>query len=120
MFLATKSILLKLYFVFFYNIFLLKISDTPLRSSLHSPASFTMMFLKPTENSCSSARFASPLSSLPLHQRAVKDQVILRGQYVFLVNQLVKNGSSTSNLKPHCLSCNRTHYHARRKFRLTF
>ena len=38
--------------VFFYNLFLLKVVDTPVRSivykKLHSPASFTIMYLKRT------------------------------------------------------------------------
>ena len=79
LFLAIKPLLLTLHFVYYFIIYLLKSFDTPLRSNayrkLHSPASFTIIFFKRTENGWNCVCCASPVTSLPLHPRA-DNQVI--------------------------------------------
>jgi hypothetical protein len=80
---AKKITSVKVIFpTFFYNLYLLKIFDTPLHSiawkKLHSPASFSIMFLKWIKKKKGlelRALCFSPdeLDSLP---RAVKDQFI--------------------------------------------
>jgi hypothetical protein len=101
--------------VFSYNLLLLKVFDTPLHSiaykKLHSPASFMIMFLKRNENSWSCASSASLLIGLPLHSRAVRDQVTWRGQYFHLqVGVIAFHWNVGEFLTDYATSHTRIHY----------